>query len=277
MAAEPVSHTPVTYTSVYQIYVRGILFARADVELTVTDQQYQLSTLLRSSGLGVLFSDASALVKTSGKLNGEALEPESLRYSWTGEDSINFAQLDYVSGAPFEYKTNYKPKKVQKVVVPISIEDVGPGTRDPFLSLLVVQRPETGNAFCRTPMRLYDGRRLAKLSPENTEASSLPVALPSGAPPSATSAQINCRVRWEPVAGYPEKTYERAADMHPVNLEFVAIANSGFMAPREVSVVTRYGMVRITAVEPFSQSNTQVVPEKLELPPPDDDDEDEDW
>jgi hypothetical protein len=49
------------------------------------------------------------------------------------------------------------------------------------------------------------------------------------------------------------------------------------MAPREVSVVTRYGTVRIVAVEPFRESNMRVVPAKLELPPPDDDDEDEDW
>jgi len=266
VAAEPVPHTPVTYTSVYKIYVRGILFARADVELVVTDQQYQLSALLRSSGLGVLFSDASALVKTSGKLNGEALEPVSLRYSWTSEDSINFTQLDYVSGAPFEYKTNYKPKKVQKVVLPISIEDVGPGTRDPFLSLLVVQRPEKGDAFCRTPVRLYDGRRLARLNPEDME----------GVPFDAAPGRIACRVRWQPVAGYPEKTYERAADMHPVNLEFAAIANSGFMAPREVSVITRYGRVSIVAVEPFRESNMPVVPAKLELPSRDDDTDDED-
>ena len=51
------------------------------------------------------------------------------------------------------------------------------------------------------------------------------------------------------------------------------------MAPREVSVSTRYGTVRIVAVEPFHESNMQVVPAKLELPPriDDDEDEDEDW
>lgn len=267
VAAAPATFTPTTYISVYKIYLRGILMARADVELAVTDLQYQLSALLRSSGLGAVFSDASGLVKTSGKLHGANLVPQSLDYSWTGDDSINFARLDYADGAPVGYETNYKSERPQKVVVPISMEDVGPGTRDPFLSLLVRQGPEKGDAFCRTPMRLYDGRRLARLNPEDMES----------APFVTAPGHIACRVRWEPVAGYPEKTYERAADMRPVNLEFAGIGNSGFMAPREVNVVTRYGTVRIVAVEPFRESNMRVVPAKLELPPPDDDDEDEDW
>jgi hypothetical protein len=237
------------------------------VELAVTDRQYQLSALLRSSGLGVVFSDASGLVKTTGKLHGDNLEPVSLHYSWTGENSINFARLDYAEGAPVSYETNYKSERSQKAVVPISMENVGSGTRDPFLSLLVRQGPEKGDAFCRTPMRLYDGRRLARLNPEDMES----------APFVAAPGHIACRVRWEPIAGYPEKTYQRAEDMHPVNLEFAGIANSGFMAPREVSVSTRYGTVRIVAVEPFHESNMQVVPAKLELSPRIYDDEDEDW
>ena len=236
------------------------------MELAVTDRQYQLSALLRSSGLGVVFSDASGLVKTTGKLHGDNLEPVSLHYSWTGEDSINFARLEYADGAPVSYETNYKPARSQKAVVPISMENVGAGTRDPFLSLLVRQGPEKGDAFCRAPMRLYDGRRLARLNPENMEST----------PFIATPGHIACRVRWEPVAGYPEKTYQRAEDMHPVNLEFARIANSGFMAPSEVSARTRYGTVRIVAVEPFHESNMKVIPAKLELSPRLDDDEEED-
>ena len=241
--------------------------ARADVELALTDQQYQLSALLRPSGLGVVFSDGSGLVKTSGKLQGADLVPQSLHYSWTVDDSINFARLDYADGAPVDYETNYKSERPQKVVVPISMEDVGPGTRDPFLSLLIRQDPEKGDAFCRTPMRLYDGRRLARLNPEDMK----------GAPFLSVPGHIACSVRWEPVAGYPEKTHERAADMHPVNLEFTGIDNSGFMAPREISVVTRYGRVRILAVEPFRKSDRPVVPAKLELPLQDDETDDEGW
>ena len=241
--------------------------ARADVELAVTDGRYQLSALLRSSGLGVVFSDASGLVKTKGKLQGDNLEPESLHYSWTGEDSIKFARLDYADGAPISYETNYKSGRSQKAVMPVSMENVGAGTRDPFLSLLVRQSPEKGDAFCRTPMRLYDGRRLARLNPEDMES----------APLVAAPGHIGCRVRWEPIAGYPEKTYQRAEDMQPVILEFAGIANSGYMAPREVSIRTRYGTVRIVAVEPFHESNMQVVPVKLELSPRIDDDEEEDW
>ena len=264
-AAAPQTYTQTTYISVYKIYLRGILIARADVELAVTDRRYQLSALLRLSGLGLVLSDASGLVKTKGKLHGDNLEPVSLHYSWTDEDSIKFAQLDYADGAPISYETNYKSERSQKAVVPISIEDVGAGTRDPFLSLLVRQSPEKGDAFCRTPMRLYDGRRLARLNPEDMES----------APFVAAQGHIACRVRWEPIAGYPEKTYQRAEDMHPVYLEFAGIANSGYMAPREVSVRTRYGTVRIVAAEPFHESNMQVVPAKLELPPRIDDEEED--
>ena len=241
--------------------------ARADVELTLTDQQYQLSALLGSSGLGAVFSDSRGLVKTSGKLEGDNLVPQSLHYSWTGDESINFGQLGYADGAPVTYETNYKSERPQKVVVPVSMEDVGPGTRDPLLSLLVRQGPEKGDAFCRTPLRLYDGRRLARLNPEDME----------GAPLVTAPGHIACSVRWEPVAGYPEKTYERAADMRPVNLEFAGIGNSGFMAPREVSVVTRYGTVRILAVEPFRESDMPVVPAKLELRTRDYNTDDDGW
>ena len=232
----------------------------------MTNRRYQLSALLRPSGLGVVFSDASGLVKTKGKLHDDNLEPVSLHYSWTGEDSINFARLEYADGAPVSYETNYKSERSQKAVVPISMENVGTGTRDPFLSLLVRQGPEKGDAFCRAPMRLYDGRRLARLNPENMEST----------PFIATPGHIACRVRWEPVAGYPEKTYQRAEDMPPVNLEFASIANTGFMAPGKLSVKTRYGKVRIVAVEPFHESNMKVIPAKLELSPRLDDDEEED-
>ncbi len=261
--APPAIAGPVTYSSVYQIYLRGILLARANVELAVSAQQYQLSALLRSSGIGFLFSDASALIRTSGKILGENIEPEALQYSWTDDDSVNFARLDYADGAPAAYETNYKPETPQNIVVPVALEDVGLGTRDPFLSLLVLQSPEKGDAFCRTPMRLFDGRRLAQLSPEAM----------AGAPRDATTGGIACRVRWTPIAGYPKKTYERAEEMRPVDLEFVGIANGRFMAPREVNVVTRFGTVRIVAVQPFRESNLPIVPAKLSPPPPDD----EEW
>ena len=276
VAAATATFAPTTYISVYKIYLRGILIARADVELALTDQHYQLSAWLRSAGLGAVFSDNSGLIKTSGNLQGASLVPQSLHYSWTGDNRINFARLNYVDGAPIEYETNYKSQRLQKVVVQVRMKDVGRGTRDPFLSLLVRQGPEKGDAFCRTPMRLFDGRRLAKLNPEIMEAPLPPTTSHTAKLTAVKSVQISCRVRWEPVAGYPEKTYERAADMHPINLEFSSIANSGFMAPREASVVTRYGTVRILAIEPFRKSNMLVVPAKLELPPSEDDDEEED-
>ena len=158
----------------------------------MTDRQYQLSALLRSSGLGVVFSDASGLVKTTGKLLGDNLEPVSLHYSWTGEDSINFARLDYADGAPISYETNYKSERSQKAVVPISMQNVGSGTRDPFLSLLVRQGPEKGGAFCRTPMRLYDGRRLARLNPEDME--SAPFCRRAGPHCLPRALGANCRI-----------------------------------------------------------------------------------
>ena len=232
----------------------------------MTDQRYQLSALLRSSGLGVVFSDASGLVKTNGKLHGDNLEPVSLHYSWTGENSINFARLimPTVHRSAMKPITNRKDRKSGGANQHGKCRCRHPR---PFLSLLVRQGPEKGDAFCRTPVRLYDGRRLARLNPEDME----------GVPFDAAPGRIACRVRWEPIAGYPKKTYERAEDMRPVNLEFAAIANSGFMAPREVSVMTRYGTVSIVAVEPFRESNMPVVPAKLELPSRDDDTDDEDW
>ena len=236
----------------------------------MTDRQYQLSALLRSSGLGVVFSDASGLVKTTGKLHGDNLEPVSLHYSWTGEDSINFARLDYADGAPVSYETNYKSERSQKAVVPISMENVGSGTRDPFLSLLVRQGPEKGDAFCRTPMRepFMTGAALPGLTRKIWKARHL---LPRRATlPAACAGSQLPDIRRKPTNA--PKTCKSA-----VNLEFAGTANSGFMAPREVSVSTRYGTVRIVAVEPFHESNMQVVPTKLELPPRIDDDEDEDW
>ena len=216
IAAAPLrapNHTPTTYISVYKIYLRGILIARADVELAVTDRQYQLSALLRSSGLGVVFSDASGLVKTNGKLHGDNLEPVSLHYSWTGENSINFARLDYADGAPVSYETNYKSERSKKAVVPISMENVGAGTRDPFLSLLVRQDPEKGDAFCRTPMRLYDGRRLARLNPEDMEST----------PFVAAPGHIACRVRWEPLPGIRKKPTNAPRTCTPLTLNLPAL------------------------------------------------------
>ena len=147
------------------------------------------------------------------------------------------------------------------MVVPVSMEDVGPGTRDPFLSLLVRQDPEKGDAFCRTPMRLYDGRRLARLNPEDME----------GAPFVTAPGHIACRVRWEPIAGYPEKTYERAGDMRPVNRICPALPIADLW-PRELSVAR--AMARF-ALWRSSYETMQVVPAKLELPPQDDDEDDE--
>ena len=261
MATPVTPASPATYISAYKIYIRGVLLGRADIKLTVSQETYELSALLQASGLGMVFSDARALVETYGGLLADGYEPQGLRYSWTGDGVIKHATLAYKAGAPVSYTTNYKPNRAQDVVTPVRIDEVGPGTRDPFLSLLIRQNPEQGDAFCRKPVRLFDGRRLARLRPENM----------NNAPPAPLEDSIACRVRWEPVAGYPKKTFERADEMHPLDIEFTPIADTRFLAPRELTVMTRFGTVRISAVEAFRESHDSLVPQKLEPPAVEDD------
>ena len=159
------------------------------MELAATDRQYQLSALLRSAGLGAVLSGASGLVKTSGKVEGENLIPQSMQYSWTGENSINFARLAYADGAPVEYETNYKSERPQKAVVPIKWMLVSAHATICSLS----RCPEKGDAFCRTPVSGW--RCPARLNSWRRHGGR--VGRSSG-----------CLSRWEPTLGI-RKTYER--------------------------------------------------------------------
>ena len=141
-AALPLSRRP--YISVYKIYLRGILMARADVELAVTDSNtsYRLYSARQVWALYSPTPEASPKLRGNCRVQSRAA---MLHYSWTGDDSINFARLDYADGAPVGYET-YKSENRRKCWCRSALRMSGPA-RDPFLSLLVRQGPEEAMRF----------------------------------------------------------------------------------------------------------------------------------
>ena len=255
-AADTLRH----YSAEYRLYVAGILLGRADVRLQLSADSYRLNAYIAPAALGRLFGQTHVVTATQGQVADDGFVPHRLDLSWTSEDGIKSTVLLYEDGAPVEFRSDYEPDPEFVPEDPVDIATVGPGTVDPFLVLLnVLPAADAGtDGSCGGERRIFDGRRIAVLDPQP-----FPLTEKLQKRFAAYADVAACEVVWTPIAGYSKRSLERAGEYPPGKLWSGRIADSAFSAPLEIKAGSRFGRVRVTAVQPFAEAPAPLPPFRL--------------
>ncbi|MDA8544318.1 DUF3108 domain-containing protein [Alphaproteobacteria bacterium] len=255
LAAESMRH----FSAEYRLYVSGLLIGKADVHLSTSAQNYVLSAHMRPAGFGRIAGQSHVVSTTRGALQGGSFVPQRLDLSWNRDEVVKSSHMDYRDGAPLAFTSGYQQPEEFRSQNPISLEDVGPGSVDPFLGLLSSLDGKPLRAACEGTKRIFDGRRLATLTAQDAEfippfKHDFPQRRPA----------VKCSILWQPVAGYSKASLERASEFPPVQAHFGQIADTGFAAPLDMRGRSRYGRVTAYAVRYFTESVTPLMPFNME-------------
>ena len=255
MAAETKRH----FSAEYRLYISGLLIGKADVHLSTSPHDYVLSAHMRPAGFGRIAGQSHVVSTTSGALQDGAFVPQRLDLSWNRDEVVKSSHMDYRDGAPLAFTSGYEQPEAFRSQNPITLEEVGPGSVDPFLGLLSSLNGKPLRAACEGTKRIFDGRRLATLTAQDAEfippfEHDFPQRRPA----------VKCNVLWQPVAGYSKASLERASEFPPVQAHFGQIADTGFAAPLDMRGRSRYGRVTAYAVLYFTETENPLAPFNME-------------
>jgi hypothetical protein len=239
------------YTAEYRLYVAGILIGKADIQLSLSEKNYRLSAHIKPAGAGRLAGQSHVVSTTRGSLQNGQFTPSRLDLSWTSDDIIKSSYMDYQNGAPLKFVSGYEQPDEFKSKNPVDIKTVGPGTVDPFLGMMSPLNGRPLRAACDGERRIFDGRRMAKLQPgESRHLTPREHGFDTARP------AVKCQIIWQPIAGYSERSLERAAEFPPIETHFLQIADSGYAAPLNMRGRSRYGRITVYATRFFAETPT---------------------
>ncbi len=225
------------FTAAYQIYIRGILLSRVDIQLDISAADYQMRAHVAPAGFGRVLSSSHIVSTTKGSMNVRRLTPQRLDLNWTSDAEIYASFIRYENGIPVEFSSDYEIPPEDQPQDKVAFASIGENTTDPFLAMLVYLPQSKLDTACDGVRRIFDGRRLTTLVPQE----------------STLSATLNCTLLWRPIAGYSPRSMERANTTPPIKTQFAQIDDTPFAAPLEIRGDTRYGTISIDATQFFTE------------------------
>lgn len=253
------------YEAVYNIGFRGLPLGDITVRLELSSENYALSAHAVPSRVVQFFARAQAVTASRGAFRGAAFEPARLQSAWMNDrKGLQQSELIYADGVPQVFTSDWVPEEdmemerdeaARVIVNPIAIEEVGPGTRDPFSAFLNRVEGLSLNGACQEPIRLFDGRRLAVITPQLIDTT------PAYAHDfDARGPLVNCQFAWLPLRGYTQRSLDNAGAADPASVRFARVPFTEFLAPVRVAVSTPYGDVVITATRFFRKLDAPSTP-----------------
>lgn len=256
----PALGEPRNYDAQYRAYGAGLPLADMYLHIETSENgDYRLSVAMRTAGVARLFANGGAVSTTNVTFENGEYVPQGLTGRWQMDDEVRQTQLKYENGAPVYFKSDYVPEPEQMPVTEVVLEDVGRGTLNPFLALLAPMQSGLLADACYGEKRLFDGRRLAKLNVQKRQLLS-----PSEHTLALKQPVAECAVMWQPIAGYSQRTLDRAVDMKPLQFFFASIGDSGFAAPAKIVANTRFGNMKIVATRFFAPTTKPAPPLDIE-------------
>jgi len=221
------------YGADYKIYFGGLLVGKSRVTVAREKDKYWLNIDLSASGVADLVADFNAGATFQGEIVNNILTPLSAETSWMSREGTNqYSRLRYKDGKPLSFETNSKWANERQLEDPLTVDMIAAGSIDPISAMFATVE----NPSCARQQLLFDGLRLSSLVP-TTDQNKTPI--------------LQCSMEWKPIAGVRQSSIDFSKKMAPIRAKFIAIENIGIVAPTNILVETRYGVVAIRLINGF--------------------------
>jgi hypothetical protein len=230
-----------TLNAEYSLRVSGIPIGSARLAVTSEQDRYTIKASGEAKGLARIFSDGEAAGQASGQRSGGHVTPARYSHEWTEDGEKEEVDLGFQDNRVASVAIAPEPKRKRKVV-PLT-EEHKAGVLDP-LSAAIFPVEHEGPEVCDRTLPLFDGHTRFDLHLAFSRVET--VKGPEG---SYSGPAYVCSVRYRAVAGHrpgrKSVTYMEANK--DIEVWMAPVATSGLMAPVELRVRTRAGMLVMQA------------------------------
>jgi len=198
----PATSTPPTQVAAnFTVYVGGLLFVEGKFDARIKQDDYHLSTQMKTAGLAGRFYPADYKLMSEGSFAAEQVEPKRFYSDTTAENKARVMTMTYRKGHVPQLSATppYSPDDLKDVKPALQLN-----TQDPVSAFLV---PVAGTSNpCDRTIPVFDGRRRfnLKLAYQGTKEMTVPVSAEAPKPAKPVTAMV-CTIRYEAIAPVEKK------------------------------------------------------------------------
>lgn len=232
-----------TLNAEYSVRVSGIPVGSARLSVTSEEDRYTVEGSGRVKGLARIFSDGNAKGQASGQKSADHVIPARYSHQWTEDGEKEEVDLGFQGNRVASVAIAPEPKRKRKVV-PLTDEHKA-GVLDPLSAVVFpVDDPSNGEAVCGRTLPLFDGQTRFDLNLAFSRVETI-----KGAKGSYSGPAYVCSVRYRAVAGHrPNRDSVKYMEANKdIEVWMAPVAGSGLMAPVEVRLRTKAGMLVMRA------------------------------
>lgn len=230
--------TDVKVKGVYEISIAGWGLARATLDMTYKNDNYDADLLMVPKGVARIVTAVRTTVSADGTLRGDTVLPSNYRVRATETSKPVAVDMTMRGGKVTNVRVRPQLKKIPGRIEVTSAHKSG--VVDPLSSGLFRIKNPDGSDACNSTLRIFDGWtrydvRLSFKGMRNvqTDGYSGKVAV--------------CAARWVPVAGHRpgKKEVEYLEQNRDLEMAVVPIPQAGIAIPYSVTIGTPNGKIRI--------------------------------
>ena len=230
-------------TANFEVYIGGFQVAKADLDLGLYKDCFDLRLATEPHGIVSYFSPFKLVSSADGCSKGAGVVPASysVDYFKNGRKK-RWVRVDYKGDGSPLVQAEPAPEDDNRKAVP---SDLRAGSLDPLTGVFGIIEAVAREGRCDGERPVYDGRRLFRLKLSHVGAAELP---PSSYAAYAGPA-IECLVRVEMIAGFKKSEIRKKHFPEQVKV-FLAEAVAGApLLPVRMEADYRFGQIRIHAAK----------------------------
>ena len=195
------STAPTQVAANFTVYVGGLLFVEGKFDARIKQDDYHLSTQMKTAGLAGRFYPADYKLMSEGNFAAEHVEPKRYYSDTKAENKARIMTMTYRKGHVPQLSATppYSPDDLKDVKPALQLD-----TQDPVSAFLV---PVSGTSNpCDRTIPVFDGRRRfnLKLAYQGTKKMTVPVSAEAPKPAKTVDAMV-CTIRYEAIAPVEKK------------------------------------------------------------------------
>jgi len=219
----------------YDVSLLGLPIARAVFESRINGSGFAVAGSFSSAGVARIFDKTDGTVRVTGRFGDGVSRPQDYSLDYVSGKKKQITQIRF-DGSRVTNTVNDPPlKKRGSEWVPLQeghLQEVA----DPISALLLPAPAAQG--ICNRTIRVYDGETRVDL-----------VLTPAGDGEGFRQAEVTCRAKFVPVAGYrpTHSTIVHLRDRARIRIGFARVSQQGLYSPVEASIGTKIGTVHVKA------------------------------
>ena len=230
-------------TANYEVYVGGFQVARADLDVDLYKDCFDVRLAAEPDGLVSFIADFKIVSWAGGCRAEEGVTPASYSsdYFKNGRKK-RWVRVDYNGQDAPAVRTDPEPEDDNRSMVP---SDQRAGSLDPLSGSFAIIQAVTREGRCQGERPVYDGRRLFKLKLEHVG----PAVLKKSRYAAYSGPAIECLVRVEMIAGFKKSEIRKKHFPERVKVFLAEAVPGAPLIPVRLESDYRFGQLRMHAAE----------------------------